>query len=1003
LKRLSFFLGVFSVGLVVFLLLTGQFGGLESGSESTTAAENFPTVEQNRVTHHSYDYSLGRLRFTLRGQMDLSSGVVLSPENLISQRALIDATIELPVYAEGNTDPVDQILFEAEKIITDPGGEQARVIGQLRGRGAGGTPQLETRDLLIRWADGEDIRIEGESPVQVAWPAMELQSPNGLVGSIGSSSGLQELSFAPPVIVAILSVTWSTADGNSNVGAEAGEGSQQAEQEKQIRIICDGPITLAGSEHGARFDGGVRVFESEVSAPLDPLAEVPERHIAADFLDLHLEPQSRRLLRIHSQRRENPITIQLGDGIRVEGEQLDWEDGDSQVRLTGGVVIHSAMGTFQAAQARVQLGSSRCIVEGGVTGTLTGKPSGLTAGSDASTPIEGQWSVTAETAQFEFSGGRLQTLGARGRDGESVFIREVGEQGATIVGDELRWRTAEQELEVFSNSGNRALFTDGKNRIEANTAALSVEPTRLVFRGRVGAQLHELPRGPSATSPRWLGKESVGDLEAETLTLFWDGKQRLKQLEASGGDTPLKLQVEGRELIQLAGTQLEWRGADAVIRIEGEGRQQLSIGTRAALEADRLRLSMVEGQAIGEGAVKGSLQRPGAAEGDPPLVIDCPSLVVSLAREESTQSTEEAQTPAQELPLGRIVGARALGDVEHPVQIDDGTIRASGQELLWNAIGQQFRFQGPGLQQVEISAGSGQPDHIEAETISLDRIAGTAELVGGARALLYLAKGPQAQDSEAEQSTEDLLPWKLEADRIDARLDTRDKQIRLSEVVARGSVRLVQEQGGIEFRGQNCHWDHQHQRLTLSSPDGQGLQTFVRGPEPRDEVVAREVVVVRSTAQGEQVRERLEVLLSSVLSAVIQLEPTGDKETGSFELRADELLLVLRESEEDGSLRPHEALAWGATDLRGGPYRILAERARVLARNRSVELTGGDRQPVQVFRDGNSDLPPSRSVKLTWGPRGYRIQNLPKGGGWSISEIDSALERMDRSDRRPAS
>ena len=121
-KRLSFFLGVFSVGLVVFLLLTGQFGGLESGSESTTAAENFPTVEQNRVTHHSYDYSLGRLRFTLRGQMDLSSGVVLSPENLISKRALIDATIELPVYAEGNTDPVDQIMFEAEKIITDPGG-----------------------------------------------------------------------------------------------------------------------------------------------------------------------------------------------------------------------------------------------------------------------------------------------------------------------------------------------------------------------------------------------------------------------------------------------------------------------------------------------------------------------------------------------------------------------------------------------------------------------------------------------------------------------------------------------------------------------------------------------------------------------------------------------------------------------------------------------------------------------------------------------------------------
>ncbi|NRA75983.1 MAG: hypothetical protein HRU16_08575, partial [Planctomycetes bacterium] len=122
----------------------------------------------------------------------------------------------------------------------------------------------------------------------------------------------------------------------------------------------------------------------------------------------------------------------------------------------------------------------------------------------------------------------------------------------------------------------------------------------------------------------------------------------------------------------------------------------------------------------------------------------------------------------------------------------------------------------------------------------------------------------------------------------------------------------------------------------------------------------------------------------------------------SCELRADELLLVLREDEKGGALRPHEALAWGATDLRGGPYRILAERARVLARNRSVELTGGDRQPVQVLRDGSSDLPSSRSVKLTWGPRGYRVQNLPRGGGWSVSEIDAALKRMGRSDRRPS-
>jgi len=53
------------------------------------------------------------------------------------------------------------------------------------------------------------------------------------------------------------------------------------------------------------------------------------------------------------------------------------------------------------------------------------------------------------------------------------------------------------------------------------------------------------------------------------------------------------------------------------------------------------------------------------------------------------------------------------------------------------------------------------------------------------------------------------------------------------------------------------------------------------------------------------------------------------------------------------------------------------------------------------LRDGTSNLPPSRSVKLTWGSRGYRVESLPRGGGWSIGDIDSALERMDRKDHSP--
>ena len=223
----------------------------------------------------------------------------------------------------------------------------------------------------------------------------------------------------------------------------------------------------------------------------------------------------------------------------------------------------------------------------------------------------------------------------------------------------------------------------------------------------------------------------------------------------------------------------------------------------------------------------------------------------------------------------------------------------------------------------------------------------------------------------------------------------------LKAVTGSGGITLAQPQNALEFRGDVFNWDIAQQRLSLSSGDGQGLQTFHRGDDPKDEIVAREVVLVRTTDPEKNSSERLEALLSSVLSAVIHLEGDRRETPGKVDLRSDELLLVLREDVDDPTIRAHEALAWGSVDLRGGPYRILSERARILARNRTVELTGSRRQQVQVFRDGVSSLPPSRAVKLTQGRNGYRVESLPSAGGWSLREIESSLGRMGRLDRRP--
>ncbi|HIG05772.1 MAG TPA: hypothetical protein EYQ08_08610 [Planctomycetes bacterium] len=981
-RRFTFFLGVFSVGLVVFLLLTGQFQGTEETFENIETEPPLDATEQNHVVLPFYDYSLGRLRFTLRGLVDLSSGLVLSPGNLMNQSDLLDASIEMPVYAAGRTEPIDKIMFEAQR-VTYPGGEEAQVVGDLRVIGAGGSPEMRTRDMVIRWADGEDIRIEGHSPVQVTWPELKLYGSSGMHGSIGSGSGLNSLSFSPPLIIAM--------KGMVNEDGVVTEQGLDGAPGRQIRVLCNGPTTLKGAENWVRFDGGVQVFEAQPDDPIVPHQAAPPRHIFADYLDLHLEPTTRRLVRIQGSRRENPITIYLGGGVRVEGNQLHWQNGEARVRLSQGVLIHSDLGTFEAQEATVLTQEGRCIISGGVSGKMVGQA--ITTGS-AESQNEALWQITAEDAEFQFEDGQLLTLTARAAPGQVVVIEEQHPEGARIEGEELRWLAIDQQIEVFSTADQRALFSAGNNRIEAKSAALSIGKPRLVFAGGVQAQLVELPTGPTSTVPKWLGENPSCVVEADQLTLQWDAQQRLKQLDAVAGEEPLSLQIQGTESLRLHGSQLQWRGIDGVVRIEGEGRQQILLGDRAELTADRLRLSLAESQASGEGTVEARIGPSAATGSASQVMIGCDEVVVSLATDGMPDGSAEGAT---EISPGSVIAVRALGHDGRKVEIDDGTILARCEELLWDAVNQRYRFQGKGLQQVEVAGEERNPDIIEAQLITLDPVAATAQLQGQATARVYLGNASAGEAVETDRK----LAWNLSAERIDAKLDLSGEQIRLVDVEASNSVQLQQPQGSIEFRGQHCHWDQLHQRLVLSSQDGQGLQTFVRGTDPQDEVVAREVVMVRSTVPGKDSPERLEVLLSSVLSATFQLDPAADKEVGQFQLRTDEMLLVLREPLEGGSIRPHEVLAWGSTDLRGGPYRILAERARVLLRNRSVELEGGERQPVQVLRDGTSDLPPSRSVKLTWGSRGYRVESLPRGGGWSIGDIDSALERMDRKDHRP--
>ena len=107
------------------------------------------------------------------------------------------------------------------------------------------------------------------------WPELELRGINGLSGSIGSESGLEQLIFAPPILMAL------TASGSGPFIENS-----TSPGENQVRIICEGPLVLGESGRGARFDGSVKIFETPSSAPMNPEVDVPVQHIAADYLDM---------------------------------------------------------------------------------------------------------------------------------------------------------------------------------------------------------------------------------------------------------------------------------------------------------------------------------------------------------------------------------------------------------------------------------------------------------------------------------------------------------------------------------------------------------------------------------------------------------------------------------------------------------------------------------------------------------------------------------------------
>ena len=1001
-KRFSFFLAVFSVGLMTFMVLTGQFYKMFGDNEPAGATvPEVPTIETggNRLVYRNYDFKAGRLRFTVEGVMASSGGLVLSPESLQQQREINDARISIPIYGTASNEASDEILLDSEQVRYEPDRKRAQLSGHIEGVGISGFPRFSTEEVTLLWGGEGGVRMVGERSVRLVYPAIELLGTSGFTAKVVSDIGLGSLEVRPPVLVALS----ADADG-SILGFEGGTPiAEGSDRKSRVLIRSSGMMIVDTRRSSALFEGDVRVHESASDLLLDPSLELPPRHLHADWMEISLDPVSRRLTRLHARRNQRQVTFQLSADYHIEGDDLLWKEGDDRARFTGNVRIVGPVGEFSAEVVDVFPGEDRCVLEGAVVARILGTASRADGPpNDWESRLASDWTLTAARAELvSGDNGRLLRLRATGSSATPVEVVEERPNGARLVGGELLYDPDTHLLEVFRGAQiERPRFTEGPNKVSADRLALSLENPRLDFSGSVEALLVQLPSGPRGSIPRWLDgppqQEGGTTIACDRLEMTWGSLQRLDRLRAFGGDDPLRLDHAGAQHLYLEGDQLSWNGADGIVTLEGwRHLQRLTVDDRARLSARQLKVQLREGIARGDGEV---IAEAFSGPDSSPLKISAEHLELLFNKDVREEAVAAETAPGR----GSIEMVRGWGDKDRPLSIEAGNFTGSGQELIWESASDTIRLQGGGEQRIQPTGPDG-TDSLTARSLIFERGNGRVFLEGDVRATIQLGNVVDA----TPRPDRGRQRWLLEADRLVGELSTdpaSSGSISLRTLEATGGIRLRQPEGAIEFIGQACQWHEDHQRLRVYSPEGNGLQTLSRGTQRRDEVVARELIMVRSTVAGDPPLERIEVLFIEVLSATLYARIANrEAPPGRFELRSDNLLLVLSQQGSGLELIPNEALAWGSTDFKGGEYRVLADRAHFLAGEARMVLTGRDKQPLQVFTAGVADLPPSRSIEVEWTDQGYRLRNRPRGDGWSATAVERALRLMERGDRAPRS
>ncbi|MEM7168067.1 MAG: hypothetical protein AAF581_21635 [Planctomycetota bacterium] len=1059
-RRFTFFISVFSVGLVMFLAFTNQFGRIFHGDEESAKKPDWiekaqqETGSRNRVKFQKTDRTNNRLQFELRGDLEDPNGTAIDMSNMTEPQVLTNAVITLPLEPGGSPTEdaltaMTEFVLRAGKIQYDNNNSRLKLMDGITGDGDDGT-HFETTSLDVRYDDDtKQARMFGTKPVRISFPAVEIYGRSGFTGIVDTAAGLDELKILPPVVV---SLDRSKGGGLLGLRPTKGSDSRGAGIEQQVFLVGDGELTIDRINNKAVFHDRVRIFEAPKTATIDNPPPPGDSWFSCEELQLAFDSTTLKFIGATALRGERPVEVHLPDNNMIAAGRLQWNEGSGEALLDEGIEGSGKFVNFRADKARLLSLERRCHLDGNVTAEFQRTAKAETAGGNPR--LLSRWKMTGtdhaelswlEKSRNQTERGRLREFRATAAVAHGLRITEERENGAELTGTTVVYDGASDTLKMLGTAKApqlRPSFREGpggRNEIAAGQIALALTTPKLIFTEAVHFVIYDLPardlptkESSEAKEPRWLRDRGANDHAKGTchqLALAWDENRALQDVIASakeGAAQEIMFELVGSERAKLEGRAVSWAADDQRIRLEGTPGSLSYRDNAVRLSGEEIHFDIIKHTLAANDSHQVRLEArtellpsssdPNAQRGQPsqqrPVVILSPRLHVQLATTDAREQTSVKPASYNDDALGNVVFARAWDDAGGFVEISDGVLVAMGQEVLWDAAASELELKGEARQRILHLEGDND-DELTAKSIKVFTDKRQVVLDGEVRGWIH----QQPPTGSSNTSRVD-VPWNFSATRVTAALAEVSiggkTELVLDDVTAKGRIRIESPDRSVGFEGSACQWARSRQTLIVSDPDDElALQTLRYGaPEGgQSDVRAREIRVTRNPG-AHNATETLWVFLTGDVVGNFQTTTAvtgngGLQKPTSLRLLAENLLAELRPAPQQRKsrnskqpLQLHTVSVWQGVNFLSGDLCVLADRSTYTRANETLVFSAFDGNRVQLI-EKNVTSKSFEQLTLRQRENGKYSVKARGGSGTQGAEILKILELLGRSEKAP--